>query len=206
MSELPTGSSAPAADLPSRDELLDYLRRATAELVDARARLAERPDPAADPVVVVAASCRLPGGVADPDGLWRLLREGRDAISPFPADRGWDLDRIYHPDPEHPGTCYTRHGGFLADAGVLRQRVLRRLAERGADHRPAAADHAGAGLGGAGARGAGPRGAARRRHRGVPGRHVPRLRTPRSWQREGLGGARCVSGRVAYTFGWTARP
>ncbi|KJS51344.1 hypothetical protein VM98_37690, partial [Streptomyces rubellomurinus subsp. indigoferus] len=76
------------------------------------------PPDADDPTAIVLMACRYPCRVDSPADLWQLLTDAAHPIAAFPTDRGCDLDALYHPDPDHPGTSYTRGGGVLRDAAA----------------------------------------------------------------------------------------
>ncbi|MFF2046209.1 type I polyketide synthase, partial [Kitasatospora sp. NPDC058170] len=72
-----------------------------------------------DPIAIVGMACRFPGGVTSPEDLWQLVADGREGITPFPSNRGWDLEDFFDDDSERPGTSYCREAGFLHEAGMF---------------------------------------------------------------------------------------
>ncbi|WP_284574475.1 type I polyketide synthase [Streptomyces sp. 2P-4] len=91
-------------------KLVDYLKWVTADLHQTRQRLLEVESEKQEPIAIVGMSCRLPGGVRSPEDLWRLVTEGRDGISPFPTDRGWNLEAL---SGDGNGSSASVEGGFV---------------------------------------------------------------------------------------------
>uniref|UniRef100_UPI000594E794 type I polyketide synthase n=1 Tax=Nocardia vinacea TaxID=96468 RepID=UPI000594E794 len=97
---------------------LEYLKRTAISLRETRKRLHELEYRAHEPVAIVGVGCHFPGGVSSREDLWQVLAEGRDVLSQWPLDRGWDTG-LFDPEPGVVGKSYTREGGFLHDAGLF---------------------------------------------------------------------------------------
>ncbi|HEV3290933.1 MAG TPA: SDR family NAD(P)-dependent oxidoreductase, partial [Streptosporangiaceae bacterium] len=104
-------------DYPTPLAVAQFMRsQLTVGPADVPVTPAASPAAAGELIAVVGMGCRFPGGAQDPEGLWELLAAGADAVAEFPADRGWDLEALFDPAPDHPGTTYVRAGGFMHDA------------------------------------------------------------------------------------------
>ena len=209
-----TGLQLPATlvfDHPSPAAVARYLREQVSGR-RGRGRRRGRRTAVDEPIAIVGMACRYPGGVAlarGPVATWSPT--ARDAVTDFPADRGWDLERLYDPDPDHPGTTYARDGGFLRrrrrvrrrrSSGSARARRWRWTRSSGCCWRRSWEALERAGID--------PAVAARQPHRRVRRRDVPRLRLrgalehphdgTEGYAMTGSAGS-VVSGRVAYTLG-----
>lgn len=99
----------------TRDELIQALRSSLKENERLKRENRDYLARATEPIALVGMGCRFPGGIDSPDGLWEMVAAGRDVVSEFPTDRGWDLGGLFDADPDAVGKSYTRSGGFLSD-------------------------------------------------------------------------------------------
>ncbi|WP_078727578.1 type I polyketide synthase, partial [Mycobacterium tuberculosis] len=104
-------------DYPTPNRLASYIRTELAGLPQEIKHTPAVRTTSEDPIAIVGMACRYPGGVNSPDDMWDMLIQGRDVLSEFPADRGWDLAGLYNPDLDAAGACYTRTGGFVDGVG-----------------------------------------------------------------------------------------
>ncbi|MEW2118304.1 thioester reductase domain-containing protein [Streptomyces sp. NPDC005474] len=100
----------------NEEKLVEYLKWVTADLHKARQRITDLETAQDEPIAVVGMACRYPGGVSSPADLWKLVVNEVDGITPWPTDRGWDVEDLYDPEPGKAGKSYTREGGFLDGA------------------------------------------------------------------------------------------
>jgi acyl transferase domain-containing protein len=77
--------------MPDEEKLQKYLRKVTAELQQARRRLAAAESQNHEPIAIIGIGCRFPGGVRSPEDLWDLVDSGADAVGGLPTGRGWHL-------------------------------------------------------------------------------------------------------------------
>jgi len=97
------------------DQKHDYralMAKALIEIKNLKSQLNASKNQAVEPIAIIGASCRFPGGANDLDSYWDLLVKGKDAINEVPADR-WSADEFYDADQDAPGKICSKLGGFL---------------------------------------------------------------------------------------------
>ena len=68
-----------------------------------------------DPVVIVGMALEAPGGIDTAEAYWELLVHGREALSPFPTDRGWSVHELFAGSRRNGFKEIHDRGGFLTD-------------------------------------------------------------------------------------------
>ncbi|CAG8978703.1 hypothetical protein HYALB_00004686 [Hymenoscyphus albidus] len=61
---------------------------------------------------IIGSACRFPGGATSPSKLWELLKDPRDVLSEFHADR-LNLKTFYHQNGEHHGSTDVQNKSYL---------------------------------------------------------------------------------------------
>ncbi|MET7900689.1 SDR family NAD(P)-dependent oxidoreductase [Streptomyces sp. NPDC005355] len=94
--------------MAEKEQVVEYLKRVTADLKRTRQRVRDLEDAHREPIAIVGMSCRFPGHANSPQAFWEFVRDGGDAMGGYPDDRGWRTGAL-DADPEGPPGC----GGFI---------------------------------------------------------------------------------------------
>ncbi|KJK44917.1 hypothetical protein UK23_27885, partial [Lentzea aerocolonigenes] len=97
----------------SSEKVVEALRAAMKEAERLRKQNRQLVAAATEPIAIIGMACRFPGGISSPEDLWELVSSGRDAITGFPADRGWDVDALLGSGVDERGHSVSVQGGFL---------------------------------------------------------------------------------------------
>lgn len=66
-----------------------------------------------EPIAIIGAACRFPGGIRDLPSYWQMLRNGRSGVSDLGGR--FDFDEYYDPHPNTEAKTACRWGGLLDD-------------------------------------------------------------------------------------------
>ncbi|AJK81752.1 polyketide synthase [Mycobacterium avium subsp. paratuberculosis] len=72
-----------------------------------------------DPVVIVGMGVEAPGGIETAEDYWELLAHGREALGPFPTDRGWAVSELLAGSRRSGFKQIHDRGGFLSGAATF---------------------------------------------------------------------------------------
>ncbi len=104
-------------DYPTVEAIAGYLHDEVLGLQDvdaSPAAAAIQPISSDESIAIIGMGLRFPGDASSPDSLWKLLDRGGDAVARIGSDR-WDVDALYNPDADVPGTMMTDSAAFLTD-------------------------------------------------------------------------------------------
>ena len=111
------------ANIPSTEEL----EREASSFIKENKMLTESYEPASDhsdalsvkdsnktvAIAIVGMAMKFPGGVDTSETFWKLLKQGKDAITKVPEQR-WNIQEFYSDDPKESNKSYVREAGFLS--------------------------------------------------------------------------------------------
>lgn len=99
---------------PPSAKNVQLLQQAALKLQRLQGRIRELEEARAEPIAIIGAGCRFPGGSSNLDAYWQFLRDGGDGVVEVPVER-WDADAYFDEDPRAPGKTNTRRAGFIDD-------------------------------------------------------------------------------------------